>query len=147
MILMHARSDAGKLLETLMQLRNPITGNLFSRGYAKMDPMMLYNSGYTSRFEGDTTANGLEQAFNIINCRNFCSLVHFRHHFQYKQWDPGVWAILSDEVPELCVPATKRTADWTSKLIKRTLCMMCNYKLCRPERAIAWGQAMFFGGR
>ena len=96
---------------------------------------MLYNYVDTLRFEGDPAATGLEQSFNISSCNNFGSLFHFAEHLLYKQWDPGVWELLGEEVPKLCAAVTRRITDRTSKLRKKMLCIMCSYKQCRPEQA------------
>ncbi|XP_047071546.1 uncharacterized protein LOC124680540 [Lolium rigidum] len=46
-ISMHAKSDIGKLVSTLRQLLNSITGNRRSHSYPKLE-LVIYNSGYTS---------------------------------------------------------------------------------------------------
>ena len=80
------------------------------------------------------------QVQGLCKCINLCPFSGMASDLEYKQWDPGT----SQKVFE-CFSNQDR------QIIAATFQVCPEYplaalRLCRPHRAIAWGQAMFLGG-
>lgn len=82
----------------------------------------------------------------LWKCYYFCFLILLANHLQYKQWDPGVMCNLSADEIQIFSARPRRIADQISWLRRRFLYISWSCSLLQHEQAIAWGQAMFFGG-
>jgi hypothetical protein len=65
---------------------------------------------------------------------------------QYRPWDPGIGWIIAEGVHLLVTAGATDTKGWPSGFRRRFLHLSWSCSALRPQRAIAWGQAMFLGG-